>query len=447
MRNLLRSHEGSVSFAAVVALVPLIGVMSLGTEAAIWYVTKQQAQAAADAAAYSGGLKLACTLAGSSCTDAQSIDYRGKQFAAQNAFCNAGDSSYPGARCTSVTGVTRTVAISSTTDSVTATVGQQQPAYLSSVLGFSTINIGATATAQVIVLANPCALSLSSPIAFQGSATISAPNCGLASNSTASNSVDFKGNALDLSNVKTVSGAGGCQQTGGSPCSKAITYAPPAPNPLSGLDAAISSLVKADFTGGNRTGNSIGSCTAFMPYGSGSSACYNTLTNWGSMALTSGVYFITGDVKISGSVTITGTNVTLIFMPPKFINNGDKGATLTITGNPTIQLTAPSTVTASQVPTKLATTSVLSLMSKLLIYDPETTTGNQTVSFSGSSATYFSGITYAPNASVTYQGSTQSSACTELIAKGITLSGNSNFDNSGCPSSVKIASQIVKLVQ
>jgi hypothetical protein len=446
MRNLLRSREGSVSFATVIAMVPLIGAMSLGAEAGIWYVTKQQAQTAADAAAYAGGLTLACTLAGSSCTDAQSIDYRGKQFAAQNTFCNDGDSSYPGARCTSVTGVIRTVAISSTSDSVTATIGHQQPGYLSSLLGLSTINIGATATAQVVVLANPCALSLQQPIAFQGSATVSAPNCGLASNSTASNSVDFKGNALDLSNVATVSGAGGCQQTGGSPCSKAITYAPPAPNPLSGFDTAISSLVKADFTGGNRTGNSIGSCTAFMPYGSGSSACYNTTFPPGNATL-SGVYFLTGDIKINGSVTITGTNVTLILMPPKFINNGDKGATLTITGNPTIQLTAPSTVTASQVPTKLATTSVLSLMSKLLIYDPETTTGSQTVSFSGSSATYFNGITYAPNASVTYQGSTQSSTCTELIAKGITLSGNSNFDNSGCPSSTKLASQIVKLVR
>ena len=95
MRNLLRCRRGSAAFATVIALVPLIGVVALGGEAGSWYVTKQHAQNAADAAAYSGGLKLACTIAGP-CADTQTVAYRGKEFAAQNAFCNAGDTSYPG---------------------------------------------------------------------------------------------------------------------------------------------------------------------------------------------------------------------------------------------------------------------------------------------------------------------------------------------------------------
>ena len=61
MRNLLRCRRGSVAFATVIALVPLIGVVALGGEAGSWYVTKQHAQNAADAAAYSGGLRLACS--------------------------------------------------------------------------------------------------------------------------------------------------------------------------------------------------------------------------------------------------------------------------------------------------------------------------------------------------------------------------------------------------
>src|SRR3954454_18940351 len=112
MHNLLRCRRGSVAIATVIALVPLIGVVALGAEAGSWYVTKQHAQNAADAAAYSGGLKLACSLAPSSCTDANSIDYRAKQFAAQNAFCNVGDTSYPGSRCTSLpSGTSQTVQI------------------------------------------------------------------------------------------------------------------------------------------------------------------------------------------------------------------------------------------------------------------------------------------------------------------------------------------------
>src|SRR5690242_902532 len=98
MHSLLRCRRGSAAFATVAAFVPLIGVVALGAEGGSWYVTKQHAQNAADAAAYSGALKLACQIAGQ-CTDTQSVVYRGKEFAAQNAFCNAGDTSYPGSRC------------------------------------------------------------------------------------------------------------------------------------------------------------------------------------------------------------------------------------------------------------------------------------------------------------------------------------------------------------
>ena len=90
MRNLLRCDRGSAAFATVVALVPLIGAVALGAEAGSWYVTRQSAQNAADAAAYSGALRLACSnaAAGSSCDIAQNIVYRGKQFADQNKFCD-----------------------------------------------------------------------------------------------------------------------------------------------------------------------------------------------------------------------------------------------------------------------------------------------------------------------------------------------------------------------
>ena len=85
MRNLLRCRRGTAAFATVVALVPLIGVVALGAEAGSWYVTKQHAQNAADAAAYSGGLSVACSISKSStCDQAQDYVYRGKQFADQN---------------------------------------------------------------------------------------------------------------------------------------------------------------------------------------------------------------------------------------------------------------------------------------------------------------------------------------------------------------------------
>src|SRR5437868_921521 len=136
MRNLLRCRRGSVAFATVVALVPLIGAVALGAEAGSWYVTKQHAQNAADAAAYSGAVQLACTLA-APCTVTNTVDYRAKQFAAQNAFCNVGDTSYPGSNCIAnpPAGTSQTVQIASLTswnggngNFVQATVSQRQPA-------------------------------------------------------------------------------------------------------------------------------------------------------------------------------------------------------------------------------------------------------------------------------------------------------------------------------
>src|SRR3954469_23159933 len=161
MRGLLRCDRGSVALATVIALVPLIGVVALGAEAGSWYVTKQHAQNAADAAAYSGALRLECEIAGQTgvaCTDPSSVDYRGKQFAAQNAFCNTGDTTYPGSKCnpTLPTGISQTVQIASLTtwngvngNFVQATVAQRQPAYLGAVLGLAPVNIAATAVVQV----------------------------------------------------------------------------------------------------------------------------------------------------------------------------------------------------------------------------------------------------------------------------------------------------------
>src|SRR4051794_2431422 len=158
MRNLLHCRRGSVAFAAVIALVPLIGVVALGAEAGSWYVTRQHAQNAADAAAYSGALRLACTRSGGSCDTAQNVDYRGKQFAAQNAFCTSGDSTaYPRRACAASlpTGISQAVQIeigdysgstfttppSSTGNAVRATVSQTQPGYLAAVLNLKTVTI------------------------------------------------------------------------------------------------------------------------------------------------------------------------------------------------------------------------------------------------------------------------------------------------------------------
>jgi hypothetical protein len=435
MHNLLRCRRGSAAFATVAALVPLIGVVSLGAEAGSWYVTKQHAQNAADAAAMAGGWRLKCSIIAqtdvtSPCTDTNSVDYRAKQFAAQNAFCNAGDTSYPGSRCAAPQpGTSQSVSVTVGANQVRATVSQQQPAYLAKVLGLSTVNIPATAVAQVQILTKPCILALTGSISFQGSPTLSSSTCGVASNSTAPNAFDFTGNG-GINVTAPSFTAGGCSQTGGSQCNNVTTQAAKVPNPLSGLDSAMSSLTTSNFSGGQ-----CGSLTA-------SASCYNGSSKQGfnfsapSYNL-NGTYFFTGPVTIGGNVTITGTATLILF----------GNATLKISGSPTIQLTAQ---TNPQVPPALS--SVSSLMKGLLIYDPEPFSKNG-VNVTGNSNSFFNGIVYVPNTPVTYggnsSGSTPNPGCFQVIAYSVTFSGNTKLDESGCPAlgAAQPQVQYVRLVQ
>lgn len=452
MRKLFRSRRGSVAFATSIALVPLVGFMAIGGEAGSWYVTKQRAQSAADAAAYSGALRLQCgavqTSGGPACADAQNETYRARQFAAQNAFCDGTDtsaSSYPGARCPTglPSGTSQQVTVAVGATQVQATVSQTQSTYMAKLLGLSTVTIAATAIARVLSLSPPCVLSLQDPLTFQGNTTVNSPNCGLSSNNTSSSAIQFTGSSVS-SNVKSLSAPGGCAQNGSvTPCDKAITYAAATPNPMSGLDSSLSSLSTANFSAGP-----CGTTAQPTPYDA-SHKCYNLAGNGsgkfnfgnGTYNL-NGVYFFSGSVNVNGSAILQlacatpACGVTFVLLP---------GSTLTINGGAKIQLTASDTVTAAQVPPALA--SIVSLMSKLLIYDPESTGRNQSVAISGNSSSYFNGIIYAPNADVAYQGSTQSYGCSMVIAKGVALSGTSNFDNSTCPAtSAGSVTRYVRLV-
>lgn len=440
MHKLLDNRRGSVAFATVIALIPLIGAIALGAEAGSWYVTKQHAQNAADAAAYSGALRLACTLAagntGVGCDDTQTMDYRGKQFAAINSFCNAGDTGYTGATCPTLsTGTTQSVQIDQpASNQVRATVSQTQPAYLAALLGLSTVTIAASAVAEVDQpIANPCILSLKNPLGFQGSVNVSSKGCSIASDNDTTTGINFTGNNGIQINAPTYT-VGGCFQTNnsGTQCDSVQTYQQKVPDPLGGLKTAMDALQTSDFPKGQCK---VSTATPTLPASYEAGQCYNA----GNPTLPStlgGTYYFTGNVKINGSPTISGT-ATLIFFG---------GATLTITGTPTIQLTA---MTSPAAPSVLS--SVMSLMTGLLIYDGEAYS-KQGVNISGTSASYFNGMVYVPNAPVTYAGNSGSSApfpgCYQVIAYGVTFQGNPTLDNSGCPSGTPIPKvQTVRLVQ
>ncbi|HEY1941953.1 MAG TPA: pilus assembly protein TadG-related protein [Roseiarcus sp.] len=464
MLDLLRCSRGSAAFATVIALVPLIGALALGGEAGSWYVTKQHAQNAADAAAYSGALRLACSLAnGGTCpVDVQTVPYRGKEFAAQNGFCNAGDTSYPGGDCPTSfpKGASQSVAIATLTtwngtsgNFVQATVQQTQPAYLAVLLGLTTVNIGATAVAEVNALPTPpCTLALTGSVSFQGSPNINAPGCGMASNDTANNAIDFTGGGTTM-NLGSLSTAGGC--TGSTTfCGRTLTYRAPVTDPFSALDGALTTLCGANPTLPATCGLSNCPGSSLVPYTATRQCTNNNFKITGNKCdqLAAGVYFISGTLTMTGTTVITsGTGsgactgtpsgpgaVTFVLLP---------GASIDTKGGGTITLTGPTSApSSSSLPASLQADA--GLFQYMAIYDASATA----VQFGGTSNINVTGNIYAPTAAVTFQGNPTISlangkSCGELIAASIKFAGNATFDDSGCPAATVPTSQYVSLVQ
>jgi hypothetical protein len=445
MHNLLRCRRGSAAFATVVALVPLIGVIALGGEAGSWYVTKQHAQNAADSAAMSGALTIAIqNVAVSTISDSQTYDYRGKEFAAQNAFCNAGDTSYPGSQCVTnlPTGISQTVQIDRGTydaaskswttaasgQFVRATVSQQQRAYLAAVLGLSTVNIGAQAIAQVID--NPkdlCVLGLGrspssqSPLTLSGGGTFSGNGCGLMSNDTVkyASTPTFNGPGWAVDAVN------GCKAGN---CDPGVPYnynMLPATNPLQVLDTESFNT---------RTGNTkpcSGNCGTVTLNPNSTGAYGNlTVTTGDNVTFNPGTYFFyNAAIKINGG-TVTGTNVNIVLL-------GD--SSLSITGG-TVNLSA--NMNNTQYPD----------LSGVLIDDQAPNKSNNAVNINGNGTVALGGAMYFPNVDVTWNGTSANTTagattCAEVIANTLDLGGNAYISTQNCVPSTIGHPQVVVLVQ
>ena len=278
---------------------------------------------------------------------------------------------------------------------VQATVSQQQPGYLVKLLGLSTVNIGAQAIAQVNSLpTSPCILALTGSISFQGSPNINAPNCGMASNDKATNAINFTGGGMSI-NLASLSAAGGC--TGAASfCNTALTNRPPVTDPFSALDTAMASLpTLPNCSGGGLTAYSTGRCTNNNVTLQGTS---------GSISLTGGVYFISGQLQLKGNRAITGIG-TIILLP---------GASLSMKGTGNIDITANTTVTAAQLP--LALQASASLFSDMALYDYQTTP--DAITIGGNRQINFKGNIYLPKTAVTFQGNptVNANACGNLYS-------------------------------
>jgi hypothetical protein len=468
MRNLLRSRRGSAAFATVIALVPLIGVVALGAEAGSWYVTRQHAQDAADSAAMAGAMTIAIQNANNpNIPDSHTYDYRGKEFAAQNTFCNSGDTTgYPGSNCATShpKGISQTVQIDRGTFDVAtntwtssaggsfvrATVSQQQPAYLAAVLGLTTVNIGARAIAEVLEPQQICALALakypsnSAALTLAGSVNFTGTGCAIASDNTVkyASTPTFTGSGWSIDAVNGCVNSGNCNP--GVPYN--YTMLPAAVPPQ------LQNLNSESFN--TRTGNanpetSISCTTAVPPLPAGTTKCFSMAPNasgaYGNLTVTTGHYvnlapgtyfFYNANIKLNGG-TVTCTSCT------SWTGSG-VGVTLVLLGNSSISIAGGAKVNLSA--SKTNTTS--SDLNGVLIDDQAPNGNNNAVTINGGGTVALGGAMYFPNVDVTWSGTiaNANTTCSEVIANSLTMSGGANLSSQGCPPLTVAHTQVVALV-
>ena len=428
MHNLLRCRRGTVAFATVVALVPLIGVVALGGEAGSWYVSKQHAQNAADAAAYSGALWVACSDP-TKCDKTQDYIYKGKQFAARNAFCNAGES-YPGSTCVSLpAGTSQTVQIDQPTPTrVRAIVSQHQPGYLSGVLRLFPDGVDIRAQAVAEVQKNPqelCFLGLGGPsitgLTIGGSSTITGNGCGMMSNTDVkyNSTPNFSGPGWAVNAVKgCVASAGHCDV--GVPHNYNML---PSTNPLQVLDTESFN---------SRTGNTKTCTSKTCSLTPNSTGAYGDLTvgNGDTVNFAPGTYFFyNATIKITGG-TVTGTGVTLVLLGTT--------SSLTINGG-TVNLSAPAINTTS------------SHLNGVLIDDQaqNAVSSKTAVTVNGGGTVTLGGAMYFPHVDVQWNGTAQNAntTCSQVIANTLDLGGNAYISTQNCVPSTVSQTQVVVLVK
>ena len=83
IKRLWNDRRGVSAWVVTVAMVPLLGMVSLGTEVGSWHVTRRHAQNAADAAAFAGATALAVN-------DPTGPVTAGQAFANSNGFATGG---------------------------------------------------------------------------------------------------------------------------------------------------------------------------------------------------------------------------------------------------------------------------------------------------------------------------------------------------------------------
>ncbi|MBZ9841074.1 pilus assembly protein TadG-related protein [Mesorhizobium sp. CA5] len=383
-RRFCEGKSGNVATIFALTLPVVVGGAGLGVETSYWYYSSLKLQAIADAAAYAGALE---KIAGSN-TDA--ITAAAASSAASNGL-GAG---------TIVVNTPPASGPNTAKKAVEVILNQDLDRIFTSIFTQTKVPERARAVALITDASKACIEALnpsaSQAALFSGSTSVKLAGCVIMANSIANDAIKVQGSA-GLQADCLIS-AGGVVLNNPVPmvCKAPITQALPAADPFASLPAPATTT-PCQKINGNKTTQTIQPGT----YCSGMSLN-------GNITLSPGVYVVQGDLKINAGAVIQGSDVT-IFMAGS--------NTVSMNGNATVTLAAPTTGTYSGV----------------LFYGDRTGTAAQST-FNGTATSLLTGAIYFPRQQVNYLGNFSGvNGCTQVVADTIQWSGNSTI-NQDCSS-------------
>jgi hypothetical protein len=437
-----KKQSGQVLIGTAVAMVVLAGFAGLAIDMGTLRYQKRLQQTAADGAAIAGASNLGYN-AGSGVLPAAQTSATANGFtdAGGQNLSNCADGAAIGTICVQVLNPPTDVSFNSTTilggphssnnNYVEVLVAEVHPTYFMQIFGVNSKTIFARAVATNLggnTKNTGCLYTLGGPnnaiegVNINGSVIVNATTCGIVDNGN----FNTKGNKL-IVNAGTFGIAGDVNASGpgGSvTCVQTPTLVCPTPNmPASGDPLGKLAPPCSPCTGGSAV--TVNSDTTLNP-GTYSSISIGPAT----VTFSPGVYIIdcaagcnvssNPGLQIGANSIVRGTGVTF------YLTNG---ATVGMTGTPSVQLTAPDN--SGQYP-------------GILFYqDPADTNGPY---FGGDSASFYDGALYFPKSQITFFGNNNSIAVAMVVAEALAFSGNPTVNlqgAAGLPTGVNLVTNAV----
>lgn len=406
--GLLRDEGGAIAIMFALMLPLVLGAIGMGVEIGNWFAMKRELQSAADAAALAGAFEKDSGSSTSTVTSEATIE------AVRNGFSTSG-------------GGTITVNIPPTSGSYTADSSAVevkltrpiQTAFVNYIMGSASFTATARAVAKVKMQeGNGCVLSLNSAVKwsteFTGNVNVNLTNCDVIANSSHDEAIRATGSvSVTADCIRTVGGyttSGGASLTS-TECSGVETGSKAYGDPYADREIESYSTV-CDSAHTNKSITSTGTYTLSPGVYCGGI----TATGSNTINLSPGTYILhEGDFNISGSGSITGSNITIILTGSSASSVGN----IDLTGTRTMTLSAPTSGDYTG----------------MLFFQSRSASSSGTNKITGSSSFNITGAVYTPNRVIDYSGNAGGGTnCVQLIGDTVEFTGTSGMNGANCGS-------------